>query len=79
MTTHSGMAVVQLPMAIYNVTCTAMAIMLRPVEAEIDSLSTVISHAILQLLHSQARASEQDTLRMVSSKANNMCLKRNWP
>jgi hypothetical protein len=75
---HSRMAVPQLPMAIYNVTCTAMAIRLRSVEPGIDFLSIVISHAILQLLHFQARASEQDTLRMVSYKANNMVLKRNW-
>jgi hypothetical protein len=67
-TMHSGMAVAQLPMAIYNVACTVMAIMLRSVEAAIGSRSTVISHAILQLFHSQARASEQETLRMVSYK-----------
>ena len=65
---HSGMAVAQLPMAIYNVTCIVMAIMLRSVEATIGSRSTVISHAILQLLHAQARASEQETLIMVSYK-----------
>lgn len=76
---HSGMAVAPLPMAIYNVTCAVMAIMLRSVEAGIGSRSTVFLHAILQLLHSQAKASEQGTLGVLSYKADNMCLEGNWP